>query len=223
MQRSGVPMSAATPAQHWALLERRAAGGEPWEQVVPPVLKRAQTGQELARRNDAVNSVDNRLRLRPYTAYCIDGVTCVVDLFNPAKEVGISYKGAGEPVMALLLRTESPPAVEEDLISHPGLYTALRESDRILAPINVSGTHSLAGTLIAYREGRLPLTVRPWDLLHPFRSCRVSPGGPTRASCDAILRRSRHGTTTGGSSRRRRGSTGVFPVLWLPGKWSPRQ
>jgi hypothetical protein len=170
----------ATPDDHWNALEERRAGKSRWDSVMPPpssplagvdALKWMQTGSQ---------SVQNILRVRPFTGFAIEGIRYTIDWFNPNNELEMPYRHAGEPVIALLFQGADPPAlgpgrVRDRLAENRSFYEILKDLDGILRPQRVCGTYSLMSVLCAYREGRADPALRPWDFLFPLHVLQNPP------------------------------------------------
>jgi hypothetical protein len=90
-----------------------------------------------------------------------------IDVFNPSDELGLRYASSSDCVMALLFGSDGvQPA--PTLSKEESFYQTLVDLDDILNPRALVATRSLAGVMFAFNEGRLALTVTPWELLHPL-------------------------------------------------------
>jgi hypothetical protein len=150
---------------YWDSLVERAAGRTPWSHLRPRYTGPDDTIEAIRQIQSSVNTLDNILTARPYAAFEIDGLKYTLDLFNPADELRLGYRGAGEPVLVLLFRGSEPAITQDQLVPIASFYQVLAEVDRIVAPQYVRGEHSFEPIAIAYAETRLPLGRRPWDLL----------------------------------------------------------
>jgi hypothetical protein len=70
--------TAATPAEHWQALQRRMEGRARWDTLVSRVPVEL-TGEALKRLKASMHSVENILRVFPFTACTLDDVQYVVD------------------------------------------------------------------------------------------------------------------------------------------------
>jgi hypothetical protein len=177
---------------HWAAFRERKEGRSRWDAVVPPHRGPTGDAEGLLQWKRSLFSVPNILTRRPYTAYSFGGIQYVIDLFNPANELGIPYAGAGETVIALLLHEAEHGNVQKRLAQNDVFHSALRELDGILAPEHICGTHSMFSVLQAYGDGRLDPKNRPWELLYqltllhqPVES-ELSPSGMHRTTNDGL-------------------------------------
>ncbi len=171
--RATQPDTPATPDGHWKALEERRAGKSRWDSVMP--LPNAPLAGVDALRWMQTNSqtVQNVLRVRPFTGYVIEGIRYTIDWFNPNNELEMPYRDAGEPVITLLFQSADPPAVgpgrvRDRLVENRSFYKVLDDIDRILRPEHLCGTYSLMSVLCAYLEGRADPRRRPWDFLFPL-------------------------------------------------------
>jgi hypothetical protein len=157
----------ATPDEHWAALQERIEGRSRWDRIVP-----RDTGPDDIhagrRRRAAMHTTANILQQRPYTAFTVDDVQYVIDVFNPANELELPYARAGEPVLALLLDSKTMGLVRGGLDGIDSFFTTLRAAGDILDPEYVCGTYSMAVLAFAYLGGKLKASVRPWDFLYPL-------------------------------------------------------
>jgi len=166
--RAGRCDTGATIEPHWVALSERMTGRSPWDALVQ-TFEGPIKGVEAAKRFRASeHGVTNILAWRPYTAYTVAGIQYVVDLFNPANELEMSYAGAGETVVALLLRELDFGGVQYRLVENEAFYEIVREIADILDPEFVRGTYSMFPVLMAYEDGRLDPKRRPWELLFPL-------------------------------------------------------
>jgi hypothetical protein len=164
---AGKSDTAATPDQHWAALQERIEGRSRWDRLVP-----RDTGPDDThagkRRRAAMHTTANILQHRPYTAFTVDDVQYVIDVFNPGNELDLPYAGAGEPVLALLLDSKTRGLVRGGLDGIDSFFTTLRAVGDVVEPEYVCGTYSMADVAFAYLGGTLKPSVRPWGFLYPL-------------------------------------------------------
>ncbi len=175
--RAGGDSVVGDAEQHWRATEVRLAGKSRWDLVVE-LPEATLQGIDLMRRSRAcVQSVSNILRARPFTGYTIAGLQYTVDVFNPANELEMPYAGAGEPVLALLIRGlgPEPGPIALGLARNASFYEILKDLDGILQPERVCGTYSMMSVLCAYLEGRVAPERRPWDFLFPLHVLKDPP------------------------------------------------
>ncbi len=165
------------PERHWHAIEARVSSESRWDRVVE-LPDEALQGIEAMRRNRAsIQNVSNILQLRPFSGYTINGLQYTVDVFNPANELEMPYAGAGEPVLALLMRglEPEPGPIALRLAENTSFYEILKDLDGILQPEHVCGTYSMMSVLSAYLEGRVDPGWRPWDFFFPLHVLKDPP------------------------------------------------
>ena len=166
-RQAGRRDTTATAAEHWSALEERNTGSKRWDRLVARYSGPTESKEDGIRQRASFHNVGNVLAQRPYTAHTVEGIQYVVDLFNPANELEMPYAGAGETVVALLLRELEFGTVQYRLVQNAPFYRIVREIAEILEPECVRGTYSMFPILVAYLEGRLN-PKRPWELLFPL-------------------------------------------------------
>jgi hypothetical protein len=165
LDRAGSADSVATVEDHWKALQERMKGFRRWDKLTLRYTGPLDGGENMRRYVNSLHSVQNIITQRSYTAYTIDGVQYVVDVFNPANELELPYARAGEAVLALLLDNS---IVRDRLDTVESFYAIVRRFDSILQPEYVRGTYSMAAVAFAYMENRIPVSTRPWELLFPL-------------------------------------------------------
>lgn len=179
---TGPPSSGASLAEYADALEQRLAGESRWDTLVPRYQGPTDSGEGLRARNQTLHTSTNILRSRRYAQFERDDVGYVVDAFNPRNELGLTYVGAGEPVLVLLLsdlafpRVRTNLAVRDRLVEVDSFYRTLEALISSVAPDRVSGGTYLVRVIMAYRDERrrLPIEARPWDLLWTLNVWRSS-------------------------------------------------
>jgi hypothetical protein len=158
---------------HWQHLQERLTGAQPaWDTFVPAFEGPVRSPEDGVRFRATWHSVLNIVARRGFRSYLVDGVECTLDYFNPANELRLPYRGAGEQVLAVVMHGNSwPPGstnrdLQRDLSTADSLFDLFRWMDRILDPEWVVGTYSLAAVLLAYREGRIDPDIRPWEFFY---------------------------------------------------------
>jgi hypothetical protein len=169
-----------TPDDYWRALEERRTGRSRWDSVVPVPNTPLEGVEALKWMQTSSQTVQNILRLRPFMGFVIEGIRYTFDWFNPSNELGMPYRGAGEPVIALLLQSADPPAlgpgrIRDRLAENRSFYEILEDIDGILCPQMTCGTYSLMSVLCAYLEGRADPTHRPWGFLFPLHVLHSPP------------------------------------------------
>lgn len=162
-QNGAAALSQSDVEQQWLSLTKRAS--EPWEAIEAPFTDRPGTVADWGlRHRRSAHSLENVALRRNYRVYRCGDVEWLVDLFNPDNELGMSYAGAGEPVVLLWFTILGP-------VNTPfpqSFYEVLAGVDAVLSPRAVIGTRSIFGVMWAHHEKRLPGEHAPWDLLHPL-------------------------------------------------------
>jgi hypothetical protein len=169
----------ASRDKHWTALEDRIRGASSWSSVIPP-FERAPKPEERAAWLESVQTFESILAKRPYTSYIVDGIQYAVDVFNPRNELGLSYVGAGEPVLMLLLgeSTMDPRQqfqvlpIRDRLGEIESFYRIVSRLVELLDPNDVCGGAHLSRVVQAYHSGGLSPNTRPWDLLWTLSSVR---------------------------------------------------
>lgn len=161
LERRGEPEGDVSAEDFW----RRLAARPRWDKVVPRYTGPLNTGADGKRHRATFQTIPNIVRERGYASFRFGDISVTLDLFNPENELELSYLGAGEPVIVLLLHGAEPGIVHSQLIEREDVYRALRELDVILQPGFVGGIFSWAPLAFAYDEGRVEPSVRPWTFL----------------------------------------------------------
>jgi hypothetical protein len=146
------------------------AGKSRWDVVVPRLTEQVEFVEAMKQMRERAQTVENVLRLRQFVGSRAEGLRYTLDVFNPMNELGMPYRGAGEPVVALLMQgLESEPGpLTNGLCENRTFYAILKDLDRILNPEHVCGHRSLMSLLTAYLEGRVDSSYRPWEFLFPL-------------------------------------------------------
>jgi hypothetical protein len=115
-------------------------------------------------------AVANILRERPHVGFTVEQICYVIEVFNPRDELGLEYAGAGEPIVALLLKETQFGAVQYRLTENTSFYSIIKDFAEVLEPETVVGMNgaNLGTLMFAYQEGRLTRKVRPWSFLFPL-------------------------------------------------------
>jgi hypothetical protein len=164
-----------SPASHepiWDAVNNRLAGTSRRDTLVWSYYGEGRTGEDPVALRESFHSVDNILSRRPFTAYSVESITYVVDVFNPADELEIGYAGAGETVLSLLLKERERGAVRQHLSINRSFHEIVAAIHETLSAEYVCGTWSMAPVILAYWEKRLSLATRPWDRLYPLTLLR---------------------------------------------------
>lgn len=161
----------ATAEDHWQALQSRMAGKSRWDAVIPRLREHLEFVEATKQMRERAQTVENILRCRPYVGCRVEGLHYTLDVFNPRNELEMPYRGAGEPVLALLIQgVESEPGpITNRLVENQAFYAILRDLDGILNPEHVCGHRSLMSLLCAYLEGRVDPSYRPWEFLFPLQ------------------------------------------------------
>lgn len=175
LERHAGPNRGAKPADHWLALKERVLGRSRWDTVVPVYRGDLRVAEGRKEWGGTVQLASRMSGKRPYSAFERDGILYVLDVFNPANELELDYRGAGEPVLTLQLgeTTADPRLVHQSLPIRDKLgeidsfYRILVDLVRALRPKRLVGGDYLGRVILAYRtpKGRLARTVSPWDLL----------------------------------------------------------
>jgi hypothetical protein len=158
-------------------------GSARWDAVVPLPREPLQGLEALKWMRVSAQTVENVLRVRCFTGYVVEGVRYTLDVFNPSNELEMPYRGAGEPVLALLMQSTDSPVIgprriRDSLVENSSFYEILKDLDGILHPEAVRGTYSLMSVLCAYLERRADPMYRPWDFLFPIHLLESSMTAP---------------------------------------------
>lgn len=164
--------TAVTKNQYWEAIAERMQGKRRWDTLVPRFTGDIDGGG-LIKLNESLNVAENIPKHRPYARYVVDEVKYVIDLFNPANELELPYRGAGEAVVALLLANAlktfvlHPLPVRDKLRDIANFYKIVDQFIEILEPENVCGGFYIARVTMAYQHAKEKLSeeVRPWDFL----------------------------------------------------------
>lgn len=178
--RAGADGVTGEAEQHWDAIERRLCGEDRWDRLVERPSDSLGRVEAAIKARTTQQSVQNILRVRPFTGYTIEGLQYTVDVFNPRNDLEMPYRGAGEPVVALLLRSTDPPSVgpariRDRLAENVAFYEILRDLDGLLEPERVCGDLSIFSVLHAYAQGRVGPERRPWDFLFPLHVLKDPP------------------------------------------------
>jgi len=168
----GPPENSISREQFWDAIKERSQGTNRWDTIVPRYTGSTE-GDGLIAFHASKNSVENIPKHRAYPSYVVDEIRYVVDLFNPANELELSYRGAGEPVVALMLSNAMskwvpyPVPVRDRLRDIPSFYRILDGFVTVLEPERVCGGFYIVSAAMAYQHAKekLPEEVRPWDFL----------------------------------------------------------
>jgi len=168
--RAGKADTAVTAEAHWNALLVRIAGLSRWDSVAPQYTGETKSVEGWRKLAATVQSIENIVRLRPFSGYTIEGLRYTVDVFNPANELELPYWKAGEPVLALLFQglVREPGPISLRLLENEPFYEIVKDIERILSPEFVCGTYSMMSVLWAYLDGRVDPEYRPWEFLYPL-------------------------------------------------------
>jgi hypothetical protein len=173
---------------HWRAIERRLRGRDRWDAIVPRFAGDFSTGENIRKHIDSQHSAANILKHRPYTAATINGLQFVLDVFDPAGELGIPYKDAGEPVLALLMKGTTRLATHDELTSNEPFYEVIAGLDAIVDAHHVIGNFSMVNTMMAYNDGSLSPMLSIWDLLYQLVTVQAI-DAPPRAVLEGLFER----------------------------------
>jgi hypothetical protein len=187
---AGRTIAVADVERHWTALRERLTGRSRWDTLVPRVVVTRDDPKRIAKLHAAAQSLANILKFRPYQSVEIDGLTCSVEVFNPANELELDGWPSHQVVLALLLS----PAGEKgrtplrELSSSSSFYDVVRQLDAVLRPERVCGTFSLASMVYALLDGRMASAERFWKILYPLTVVERSANGPLLDQLRAICR-----------------------------------
>lgn len=101
--KAEVDLESSRRELYWRALEERLEGSARWDTICPfvPVSQDIES-QKLYRSSQF--TVANILRERPHVGFTVEKICYVIEVFNPRDELGLGYAGAGEPIVALLLK-----------------------------------------------------------------------------------------------------------------------
>lgn len=179
-RRASSELDSSLIESHWQRLERRLTGHARWDSVVerPDYPRRGTREQYLAWETTHLTP-QNLASRAGYLSPVVDRVQYTFDYFNPANELGMPYREAGEPVLALMMQSTEPSAVSFPCLIRdhmPDSFAGIvRDLFDILAPSGIFGCYSLMSTLSAFLEDRAPPRYSPWDFLFQLHLLKNPP------------------------------------------------
>jgi len=159
---------------YWRGLQQRMEGNARWDMIAPRIDPQDDRSKMRAAYLSQ-NRIENIVEKRPYVAFTINGITYLVEVFNPQNELCITYHGAGEPVVVLMMRGEKFETLNQKLFENPDFYSIIREIAAILSPRKIVGmtSASVARLIRSYREGKVDPATNPWSFLEQFQVMRL--------------------------------------------------
>ena len=179
-RRAGSAPDRSLLDSHWQALERRLSGHARWDSVVARrEYPRRGTRDEVLAWQATHLTPRNLADRAGYLSTIVDGVEYTFDYFNPENELGLSYRQAGEPVVALMMQSAEPrptsfPCLIRDRMPD-SFMSIIREAFDILAPSGIFGCYSIMSTLCAFLEDRAPSRYSPWDFLFQLHLLKNPP------------------------------------------------
>jgi hypothetical protein len=181
LEQAGRGDTDAGRTDHWRAVEHRLRGASRWDSLVPRFAGGFTTGDDVRHHIDSQHSVRNILKFRPYTAATVNGIQFVLDVFDPAGELGIPYKDAGAPVLALLMQGTTRLAVNDELASNERFYEIVAGIDAIVDAHHVIGNFSMVNTMMAFNSGALSPMLSIWDLFYQLVTVPAIDAPPRQA------------------------------------------
>jgi hypothetical protein len=158
--------------------------------VVPPHVDKASLSflEKVLARRASNNCVENIVARRGFGSWLIDGIGYTIDCFNPADELELGYRGAGEPVLALPIGGDYQ-GIRDHLGDKPSFYTIIQGVADIVRPRCVVAASDMSNVTLAIAEGRLSRSFSPWDFLFPVTVRRRDPAWPDLATLRRLFYR----------------------------------
>lgn len=189
-RRAGSDPDDSHAGSHWQALERRLTGRARWDTVIERRdLSDSATREEYLEFATTQLTPQNLADRVGYYSPVIDGVQYTIDYFNPANELSMPYREAGEIVVVLMMQSAEPLSVRfpRFIRDHmPASFPMIvRDHFEILRPSGVFGCYSIMSTLSAFLEDRAAPRYRPWDFLfqlHLLKNPPITIGPDSRIS-----------------------------------------
>jgi hypothetical protein len=173
--RAHAPFDAAAVAAYWEGIQERIEGKARWDRIAPMV----EPGGDAAQQRQAFlsqNNIDNIAQKRPYTVFSINEIKYLLEVFNPRNELNLSYPGAGQPVLALVMKEEKFGSIQNRLAENADFYAivqglaAIFEADPILG----MSSGNLASLMRAFFEQNVSASTDPWSFLFPLTVTKLA-------------------------------------------------
>jgi hypothetical protein len=171
-KKAKVQLSNDAVVAYWHAIEERMTGMARWDRFCPMIDRE----QDFVGHFRSQNDIDNIHLKKAYPVFSISGIKYLIDVFNPRNELGIQYPGAGQPVLALLMKEESYGNIFDRLAENAEFYEIVRELSSICEAERIVGMNSgsLATLMRAYYENRIDRTTDPWSFLFPLNVMKLS-------------------------------------------------
>jgi hypothetical protein len=170
-KKAKVKLSKDGVVAYWRAIEERMAGTARWDRFSPMIDR----DQDFVGHFRSQNDIDNIHLKKPYPVFSISGIKYLMDVFNPHNELGIQYPGAGQPVLALVMKEESYGNIFDRLAENADFYEIVRELASVCEAETIVGMNSgdLATLMRAYYENRIDRSTDPWSFLFPLNVLKL--------------------------------------------------